>query len=59
MLIAASAKPSLDSFKELMCKTDIFLNDSVKDNYQYYKKRSATQLEDDIKDALSELFDCS
>lgn len=54
MLIAASAKPSLDSFKELMCKTDIFLNDSVKDNYQYYKKRSATQLEDDIKDALDE-----
>ncbi len=52
MIISVNPKPSLSEFKRLMEQTNAILNEDALKRYEYYKKRSGSPLEDDVKAAL-------
>lgn len=54
MIAVKNPEPTLLEFKELMSRTDRFLNDDAKNRSVYYKQHTAQKLERDICDALNE-----
>ncbi len=54
MIVCTNPKPSLVEFKNLMRKTDQFLNRDALSRPKYYATRGGNPLEDDVKDALEE-----
>lgn len=56
MIFSENAKPEVFEFKNLMKKTDIFLNNEAKGRESYFQKRTAQLLEEDVCNALK---DCS
>lgn len=56
MIVSENAKPEITEFQNLMQKTDTFLNNEAKGRENYFQKRSAQLLEEDVCNALK---DCS
>lgn len=54
MIVSANSKPPLALFKDLMSRTDQFLNADALKRPQYYSTRAGSALEDDVKSALEE-----
>ena len=52
MIVSDNTTPELNAFQELMRKTDLFLNAEVKDHEDYFTKRTAQLLEEDVHNAL-------
>lgn len=53
MIISENSKPQLGEFRALMAKTDAMLNAEASGREVYYQRRSGTQLEEDVYDALT------
>ena len=56
MIVSENSKPEIKEFQKLMQKTDKFLNNEAKNREQYFQKRTAQLLEEDVCNALK---DCS
>jgi len=54
MLYSENPHPSVVEFRELMRRTDIFLNDDASNRTDYYATRDGKPLEEDVKKALDE-----
>lgn len=52
MIISENSKPEIAEFQRLMRKTDIFLNNEAKTRENYFQKRTAQLLEEDVCEAL-------
>ena len=52
MIISENRAPSLEEFQALMRSTDIYLNSDAQSRQNYYEKRTGTQLEFDVFEAL-------
>lgn len=52
MIISENSKPEITEFQKLMKKTDTFLNNEAKCREQYFQKRTAQLLEEDVFNAL-------
>lgn len=55
MICLANPKPEYSEFQDLMKRTNNFLNNDAEQKRDYYKSRSAFDLEHDVKDALDEM----
>lgn len=52
MIISENNKPTVDEFRNLMFKTDTYLNADAVKREDYYTKRSGNALEEDVYNAL-------
>ena len=52
MIVSENAAPELSAFRSLMKKTDAFLNREAKGHEDYFAKRTAQLLEENVCDAL-------
>ena len=54
MIISTACQAKLPAFRELMRKTDLFLNNDARERENYYATRGGKKLEEDVCIALTE-----